>query len=78
MKLIKGNANMGTPIITWLAIITLFIVIISARLVAQAIRHSGKKSIMHHRFIEIGKEHEVFYCPGDPLRKDLGDEENWY
>lgn len=52
---------MNTPMITWCAIIALFVVILIVKIVNTARSHTGRR----HNFLEIGKESEEVYMPGD-------------
>lgn len=52
---------MNTPLITWCAIIALFVVILVIKIINTARRHTRHS----HSVIEIGKESEEFYMPGD-------------
>ncbi|MGN0309360.1 MAG: hypothetical protein ACI4C3_02040 [Bacteroides sp.] len=54
---------MSQPMIVWTSIVVLMVVALVIR-AAEKIRKS-KHIERHRKMIEIGKESDMFYCPGD-------------
>ena len=52
------------PVLVWSAIVLLMIVAFAIRAI-EKIRMSHSADKRRHRFIEMAKERELFYCPGD-------------
>lgn len=59
---------MNEPMIVWASIIVLMVVVFVVR-AAERLRESNDLE-KHRRMIEIGKETEMFYCPGDKYDDD--------
>lgn len=58
------------PVIIWSAIILLMVVAFAVRMIEKMrmSHHLDKQGHLNkhrHHFIEIAKEKELFYCPGD-------------
>ena len=60
---------MTTPLITWSIISGFFIAVVLVRLIHAVMRCSRGE----HRFIEIGSEREELFIPGDILKPDAHD-----
>ncbi|MCM1067536.1 MAG: hypothetical protein NC418_08205 [Muribaculaceae bacterium] len=60
---------MTTPLITWSIITGFFIAVVIARLARAAVRCSRGE----HRIVEIGSEREEIFLPGDIIRIDEHD-----
>lgn len=58
---------MNIPLFTWCSTAILFLVILAVKLYHQIIMNSHKT---HCKFIEIGREWEEVYVPGDRLIKN--------
>lgn len=59
---------MNAPMIVWTSIIVLVVVAFVVR-AAERLRQSNELE-SHRRLIEIGKETDMFYCPGDDYDDD--------
>lgn len=61
------------PVFVWSAIMMLMVVAFVARAISR-MRLSNDSTQRRHRFIEIAKERELLYCPGDEwLEKEIDD-----
>lgn len=56
---------METPLLTWVCITAaVMIVFIADAVIALTHRH---KNLRHSHLIEVSKEQELFFIPGDPM-----------
>lgn len=66
---------MSQPMIVWCAIVGVLLLAFVFRSAERYLtgRHF-KAGVQHHHVLEIGKESEMFYVPGDPKDDDSDDE----
>lgn len=62
---------MATPILIWSLILAAVVIVAMFNLSHS---HRQGRSKARHRFLQIGKEHEEFWTPGDPVRNGDYDE----
>jgi hypothetical protein len=59
------NRIMYTPLLTWGAMVSLFVIILLIRFCRNIYKY-----LKGHNLFEIGSEREEFYLPGDRLKYD--------
>lgn len=58
------------PADIWYVIVGVLLVVLLAGSIKLAYRHSGRVHLRKPHFIEVGKEQDIFYVPGDEIYSD--------